>query len=154
MAKKGGNPSFKPTDEQRAQVTALVVFGHNQDAIAGYIGCSKPTLEKHFAAELRNSKFNFDAMAVSGLFKGLKAGESWAVTYYLRTKGKAFGWSERIILDGSNDPFRGMDLSKLSPAKFRQLMDIMAIAGVNMTLDDQDVLTAKHGQGPALIGHS
>lgn len=148
-----GQPAFNPTDEQRAQVRALAVFGHPHSIIAEYLKIDEKTLAKHCAEELRTAKRNFDAMAISGLAKAMKEGSEWAIKFYLRTRGKAYGWSERFGLDGLSDPFKGMDLSRLSAQRFRLLIDIFVEAGAEFTLDQQESLAAKSGKSPALLTH-
>lgn len=49
---KGGRPEFEPTDDQRKQVEVGVYTGMTHVQLAAALEISKPTLEKHFAAEL------------------------------------------------------------------------------------------------------
>lgn len=48
-----GRPAFDPTPELRMQVTEYKAAGMTNDDIAVVMRISRPTLEKHFAAELR-----------------------------------------------------------------------------------------------------
>ncbi len=47
-----GRPAFKVTAAKRREVESMKADGFSDDRIAVQLGCSRPTLMKHFAAEL------------------------------------------------------------------------------------------------------
>ena len=47
-----GRPAFKVTTAKRKEVESMKADGFSDDRIAAQLGCSRPTLLKHFAAEL------------------------------------------------------------------------------------------------------
>lgn len=53
----GGRPEYKPTDEQRETVRALVAAGVPKTEIAAKLGISRVTLRKHFGGELTRTTF-------------------------------------------------------------------------------------------------
>lgn len=101
-----GKPEFVPTDEQRAQVTALATFGVAQPEICTFIGISLPTLHKHFRAELDNGaakaqaavgKFLFTAASGKALDDGAAFSDCLrAAMFYAKTR---MGWKETQNID-------------------------------------------------------
>lgn len=65
----GGSNRHKPTDAQREVVKALASYGTPQVDIAAYIGISKPTLEKHYRAELDTAATHATAQVAQSFFK-------------------------------------------------------------------------------------
>lgn len=59
-----------PTDKQRQYVELCVAAGVNQDAIAGLIGISGPTLRAHYPNELGFGKQKMLAQVAATLFQG------------------------------------------------------------------------------------
>ena len=49
-------PTFRPSAAQRENVEIMMLLGESEEAIAKVIGCSRPTLRKHFADELANGR--------------------------------------------------------------------------------------------------
>jgi len=89
-----GKPLYQPTQADRATVQNLAAVGVPHAEIArciGTRGISEPTLRKHFRRELDVSLNEVKALAMSGLVKGLKNGEAWAVCFTLKTRA---GWKE------------------------------------------------------------
>lgn len=67
-------PPFKVTPAKRQEVQQLKACGMSEDDIARAIGCSTPTLRKHFAEELRTGHAKKRAEVIRMLFKTAKAG--------------------------------------------------------------------------------
>ena len=91
---RAGRRVYEPTPADRATVKNLAAVGVSHAEIAkcvGSYGISEPTLRKHFRRELDISLNEVKALAMSGLVQGLKKGESWAVTFTLKTRA---GWRE------------------------------------------------------------
>lgn len=99
MKKPPHRPEYEPTAADRATVQNLAAMGETHKRIAkciGTRGISEPTLRKHFRRELDVSATEVHAMAMASIVKGLKAGEAWATTFYLKCKA---GWKEKSALD-------------------------------------------------------
>lgn len=148
-----GQRPYEPGDVDRGVVESLAAFGHSHDTIAGYLGLSPNTLRKHYANELFKSGLKLDAASITGLAKGLQNGEAWAVLHNLRTRGRKFGWADRSqeVADLSAI-LGGADFARFSNQKIRQLIDLLALAGV--TLPDQsgvEMLTV--GNGSTIDAH-
>lgn len=116
--------AHKPTDESRAEVSALASFGVPQDAIAEYIGISKPTLAKHYGDELKFSsikanttvgKFLFSLASGQAIESGATHGDCKAAAmFWAKTR---MGWREtshhdHTSSDGSMTP-KALDMTKL-----------------------------------------
>jgi DNA-binding NarL/FixJ family response regulator len=54
--RKAGRPALKPSQRQRKLAEMCVAAGMSHVEIAAVLGISKPTLELHFADELRNGR--------------------------------------------------------------------------------------------------
>jgi len=115
---KMGRPVYEPTPTDRATVQNLVAVGVPHAEIARCIGprgISVPTLKKHFSRELDVSLNEVKALAMSGLVKGLRKAEPWAVTFTLKAKA---GWNEtsahRLVDQSGRDrPFLLADADRL-----------------------------------------
>jgi hypothetical protein len=98
--------AHKPTDETRAEVTALASFGVPQMDIAEYIGISHVSLRKHYGDELKLSSIkankevaDFLLTMASGraLQKGATYGEcARAAMFWAKTR---MGWRETSHVD-------------------------------------------------------
>lgn len=73
MAKRG-RPPFKPTAAMRRKVAAATAGGIPQESIALAIGCTAPTLRKHFANELTIGAAAQRVDAMDALFRKAKGG--------------------------------------------------------------------------------
>lgn len=78
-----GRPSFEPTAKQRQMVSIAAGAGCTQDAIAVAIGVSKPTLMKHFGAELTTVAQVRRIEVIQGLYDAAIAGSAAAAKAYL-----------------------------------------------------------------------
>lgn len=79
MAKKSdgagaGRPEFKATDVLKRKVSECAAVGMSQDDIARAIGCSTPTLVKHFDEELTTGAAIKRAEVTAMLFKSARKG--------------------------------------------------------------------------------
>ena len=100
------NRTHKPTEETRAQVRALAAFGTDQEHIAKFVGCSHPTLRKHYPDELKFSAINANAQVGQFLYHmasgnalrdGATHGEcSRAAMFWAKTR---MGWRETDRLE-------------------------------------------------------
>jgi hypothetical protein len=88
-----GQPPFKPSPEQRRQVETLSGFGITLDQIALIIGCSKPTLIKHFSRELALGDAKATARVAQSLFQKAVNGDVASMIFWMKIRAK---WSERI----------------------------------------------------------
>lgn len=94
---KGGRPPFEPTYEQRKTVEAMVGYGIPQDSICQIITksdgtpISKPTLEKHFRAEIDQGAVKANAKIAESLFKQAVGGNVTAGIWWTKAR---MGWKE------------------------------------------------------------
>lgn len=73
MAKRG-RPAFKATATLRRRVQELVACGMSQDDVARAIGCTTPTLQKHFPEELQTGAAKKRAEAITLLWTSARKG--------------------------------------------------------------------------------
>lgn len=99
-----GRPEFTPTEPQRAQVKAMAAYGVPQDDIATVIGCSSPTLRKHFWSELDTAAIEANAKVAQSLFrKAVEGTGKEAVTaciFWLKCRA---GWRDVAIEPGKKE---------------------------------------------------
>ena len=74
-----GRPEFKATPALRKKVEQLVACGMSQEDIARVVGCSKPTLAKHFPDELDTGAAKKRAEVIALLFKKAAQGNVAAI---------------------------------------------------------------------------
>lgn len=67
--RKPGRPAYQPTERDRKQVKTLAGMGVPHEQLCKLIGVSKPTLEKHFRAELDTGLAEANAQVAQSLFK-------------------------------------------------------------------------------------
>ena len=109
---KGGRPPHQPTDETIAQVRALIVAGINQPEIARIIGISEPTLVKHYAEELAVGLDKTIANVANTLVQKALNGDTASIIFFLKVRGKKYGWSERLEVTGQDGgPVQTEDVS-------------------------------------------
>ncbi len=99
-----GRPEFTSSDAQRAQVKVMAAFGVPQDDIAKVIGCSAPTLRKHFWAELETAAIEANSKVAQSLFrKAVEGTGKEAVTaciFWLKCRA---GWRDVAIEPGKKE---------------------------------------------------
>jgi hypothetical protein len=75
---------------------------------AARLRCDRDTVHNYakrfpaVAAAIREARERTLDIAELALYEAIKAGEPWAVMFYLRTQGKARGYSERYELTGAD----------------------------------------------------
>jgi AraC-like DNA-binding protein len=84
VAKRGRRP-FKVTATMRGKVERFLACGMTREQIALAIGCSPPTLDKHFAAELQTGFARRKAEAYELLWCQARQGNSSALRKLLDT---------------------------------------------------------------------
>lgn len=99
--KPTGRPPHEPTDETRAQVRALVVAGINEPQIAAIIGVSEPTLRKYYADEIATGLDRTIANVANTLVQKALNGDTASIIFFLKVRGKRYGWSERLEVTGA-----------------------------------------------------
>lgn len=110
-----GRPPHEPTDHTRGQVTAFAIAGYTQEQIGAHLGISHVTLRKHYARELEFAAMEAMGQAVGGLMGAVKDREAWAICFYLKTRGKKLGFTERVEHTGADGaPLVPTDLSGLT----------------------------------------
>lgn len=80
-----------PTDQTKAQVSALVGFGITTTEISQYLGISRPTLHKYYQFELDNGKVAANVKVAQSLFKQCMEGNTTSMIFWLKTRA---GWRE------------------------------------------------------------
>ncbi len=102
-----GRPEFEATDALRETVKRLVAYGVPQFDIAKIIGCSPPTLRKHFWQEIETSGVTANARVAGALFRTATQGKGReAVTaqmFWLKCRA---GWRDVSIEPGKKEEAR------------------------------------------------
>lgn len=99
-AKKAGRPPHKPTDESRATVEAMAGYGILQTDIGVVVGVSKPTLEKHYRAELDTGAIKANSKIAESLYKQATSGNVTAAIWWSKAR---MGWKETQVYAGDPD---------------------------------------------------
>ena len=90
-----GRPQFHPTNEQRDQCATLSAGRMPEEAIAAVFGITRPTLHKHFAAELTQGAAERTAAVLLALYEMAVAGNVAAARTWLARQadqqGEALG---------------------------------------------------------------
>jgi hypothetical protein len=93
--RRGGRPAWTPPNLDI--VKGLAIQGMTTTAIAAALGISPSTLFKKkreladFAAAIKRGRAEGEALATSQLFAAVKAGQPWAICFFLKTR---HGWRE------------------------------------------------------------
>lgn len=103
-------PEIDPTPEQRKQVLTLAGIGLSQEQICEVMELSRPTLRKHFKAELKRGKSVALSQALNALFANIKKGKEASIFFYLKTQ---HGWREKPKENEGDTP--NDDRGKLTP---------------------------------------
>jgi hypothetical protein len=139
-------PAWQPTDEQRAEVETFAVAGYSQGEIASCLGVDVKTLRAHCRDALDFAAMRLTARIAENVIraaigaparydangKPLEAEvvpQSWALTFYLKTRGRKLGWSERAEQTGKNGGPLELDYSGLTDEELQALdraRDILA----------------------------
>jgi DNA invertase Pin-like site-specific DNA recombinase len=94
-------PSYEPTNEARKMVRLMVAGGILQERIAGALGISRPTLAKHFRAEIDSGKTEIHTLSVGTVIATMREGGKDALTTYNRG-GKNDAAAVRSNLSGAS----------------------------------------------------
>jgi len=138
--------AWQPTDKQREDVEAFAVAGYSQGEIASCLGIDVNTLRARCRDELDFASMRLTARIAGNVIraalgaparldadgKELEAEvlpQSWALTFYLKTRGKKLGWSERAEHAGKNGGPLELDYSSLSDEELQTLDRARAILG-------------------------
>lgn len=153
-----GRPTWQPTDKQRGEVEAFTVAGYSQDEIAAYLGIAPSTLREHCRRELDFSAMkllsevaqNAIRCALGAAARYDEAGncthaevvpQAWAMCFFLKTRGKKQGWSERVEHTGANGGPIEFDYTGLSADELGvldQARAILARIAPSFTAEDGD----------------
>ena len=76
---KRGRPTFRATAAQKRKVEQYVSAGMSQTDIARAIGCTEPTLQKHFAEELAIGAAKRRAECIDLLYRAARKGNVSAI---------------------------------------------------------------------------
>ena len=89
----GGKKPHRPTDEQRATVSAMCSYGVPQEEIAAVIGIDDKTLRKYYRTELDTASAKANAKVAQRLYKKcIEDGDTASMIFWLKTRAK---WSEK-----------------------------------------------------------
>lgn len=126
---------YKPTDEDRRQVKALVGFGLTIPQIAIVMDKGEATIKRHFKTELRSGKLVANAKVAQSLFKVATEGKGSpqvsAAIFWLKTQGR---WStvERVHVSGLPPP-----PDKLADLRGLSRDELYALEGIARRLEAQ-----------------
>lgn len=105
-----GRPSYKPTEEHKSLISALVVAGCNREQMAAAIGISPVMVSKYYGKELETAKLRADAMVTGKLMEQIRKGNVACIIFYAKTR---MGWREHDIptqATGQNFVFQFSDI--------------------------------------------
>jgi predicted transcriptional regulator len=81
-----------PTDQTRAEVSALKSFGNKDEDIASYLGICADTLVKYYKQELSVAAIKANAVIAKRLYQTAKEGDVKAMMFWLKTRAR---WREK-----------------------------------------------------------
>lgn len=126
--RRGGNPPFVATDEQRRLTMVLAAAGHTQKTIAAKLGISADTMQRHLKTEWDEGRSFANAMLGEVLFKAAMKGDVQAMREWFDRRGGP-DWRRRTASEHSGpdgSPIRvepvtpRRDLSHLSEEELEQ----------------------------------
>ena len=91
-----GRPQFQPTPDQRETCSTLAAGRMPEEDIAAAFGISRPTLRKHFAAELTTGAAERNAAVLLALYETAVAGNVAAARTWLARQGDEQGAGEAL----------------------------------------------------------
>lgn len=98
---KGGRPSHKPNDKDRAQVQAMAGYGVSQRDIALVLDIDINTLRKHYKDELDKGAIKANAAVAQSLYKKATGDGQQAVTAAIFWAKTRMGWKETVVNEHS-----------------------------------------------------
>lgn len=146
ITRSRAHTAWRPTAKQREDVKAFAVAGYSQGEIAACLGVDVKTLREHCRDELDFSAMRTTARIAGNVIRAALgaparldangnvledevAPQSWALTFYLKTRGKKLGWSERAEHAGKNGGPLELDYSSLTDEELATLDRARAILG-------------------------
>lgn len=91
-------PPHEPTKESRALVKVMAAGGIEQARMAGALGITRPTLRKHYKAEIGNGGAEADAQIIAALFKSAIGGSVKAQIHWTEAR---MGWRTATIVENT-----------------------------------------------------
>lgn len=149
MKHPGGRPPHAPTAATRQAVEMMAAAGIPSEDVARVLGITKPTLRKHYRAELDTASAKANAKVAQSLFKKATGDGPQAVTaaiFWLKTRARWKDTTSHEISGPNGGPIQTMDLTKLSN---EQLSTLEGILGPLAASGDDD---AAHPAGEGETG--
>jgi hypothetical protein len=94
--KDGKVAAHEPTPETMEQAALMSGLGLTHEQIALIMGISADTLTRHYKESLDRGLARATMQVTSTLFTKARAGEPWAVIFWLKARAK---WSERSVVE-------------------------------------------------------
>lgn len=95
-----GTP-HQPTDETRAQVSALITYGVTQEQIAKFIGIAPMTLFKYYRTELDTSAVKANAAVANKLYnKAVNQDDLSAQIFWLKCRAR---WRTQDVINVADE---------------------------------------------------
>lgn len=132
VKKRAGRPDYVPDDKTRKRVHNMSAAGIPQIRIAEVLGIGTKTLVKYYPKEMDGALEGLADLAVGGLAHALRQKKPWAICFFLKTRFKQYGWSERKELTGADG--KPLDLRGLTD---EQLATLDAAQRIIDTLGNQ-----------------
>lgn len=137
-SKPSKRATWRPTDEQRADVEAFTVAGYSQGEIAACLGVDVKTLRTQCGDALDFASMRLTARIAQKVIRAALGApacydakdnkledevvpQSWALTFYLKTRGRKLGWSERAEHAGKDGGPLELDYSGLTDEELAAL---------------------------------
>lgn len=106
--RKQGRPAHAPTPELRQRVETYVACGVTHEQISRLLNISRPSLEKHYRAELDNGAAVANGRIAGKLYEKALSGDSACMFFWLKTRAR---WQEVQRYEHAGDPDRPVALS-------------------------------------------
>lgn len=78
----------------------MAVAGVGQDQMARVLGISEPTLRKYYHETIDNALIKTISSVSNTLVQKALAGDTASIIFFLKVRGKAMGWTERLEVLG------------------------------------------------------
>lgn len=122
-----GRKPFVPTMAERKQVESMARYGVPYEQIAAVVrdGIHVDTLRKYFTRELVSGKADANERVGRTMYEKAIDGDTTAMIWWTKAQ---MGWSEKAHIDhtssdGSMSPKPMLDVSKLSQAARKEILD-------------------------------